>query len=99
MKAYLRNPVHLLAVVRRYSLIQVTRWVRGWEKRPLARRKRDVVLLFGSLLLVLLANLSQHLASTRAPVKDVPPVNMSDSAAHHQLYMNELYNRKLTPSR
>lgn len=99
MKAYLRNPVHLVAVIRRYSLIQVTRWVRCWEKRPLTRRKRDVVLLFGCLLLVLLANLSQLLTSTGVSAKDSSPANLSDSAVHHQLYMNELHNRKLTPSR
>ena len=99
MKPYMRNPVHLLAVVRRYSLIQVTRWVRCWEKRPLPRRKRDVILLFGCLLLVLLANLSQHLTATAGANKDSSPVNVSDSTVHHQLYMNELHNRKLTPSR
>lgn len=99
MKAYLRNPVHLMALVRRYSLIQLTRWVRLWEKRSLTQRKRDVLLLFGSLLVVLLANLTQQFTPTLASAKAYSRANPADSAAHHQLYRNELHNRKLTPSR
>ncbi len=99
MKSYLRNPVHLVALIRRYSLIQLTRWIRVWEKRPLTQRKREVLLLFSSLFLVLLANLSQQLKPTPASAEEYSPVRPADSAAHHQLYRNELHTHKLTPTR
>ncbi|WP_018622896.1 hypothetical protein [Spirosoma luteum] len=99
MKLHLRNPVHQVALIRRYNLIQFTRWIRVWEKRPLTQRKREVLLLFGSLFLVLLANLSQQLKPSPASAKEYSPARPGDSTAQHQLYMNELHTHKLTPTR
>lgn len=99
MKSYLRNPVHLVALSGRYGLIQLTRLVRKWEKRPLKKRKQDVLLVFGTLLLVMLANLFQHLNQNATVVNIRSAFSPSDSTAHHQLYMNELQNRKPTQPR